>query len=42
MFEVVAETVVVFSWPSGAPAGENTCTNKRTLAPGARPPGRHG
>src|SRR5512138_1457232 len=37
-FEVVAETVVVLSWPSGAPAGANTCTNSRTLAPGASPP----
>src|SRR5512140_2824771 len=32
------ERFVVFTGPSGAPAGENTCTNTRTVAPGARPP----
>jgi len=35
---VVAVTSVVLSVPSGAPAGANTCTNTRSVAPGAMPP----
>jgi hypothetical protein len=35
---VVAVRSVVLSVPSGEPTGANTCTNTRSVAPGARPP----